>query len=178
MGIMSRITHFLGSLAGGKGPARLARAAARLEPLVRPRSGIDRAPASLFDAGAILGAGRPEVVLWLGSHDAPDIRIEPIEPREIAARMLHSLETERAPFLAEYQRFRFAFPDRVSPVVEAATDTQARLLERALADKPAWSVHHPYPVSIRDLCDAIEPILAEARTSDETKTDSVPASRP
>ena len=165
IGAMAAAAEQLGRLAGratGRG-SPLSRAAARLEPLVRQQSGLDRAPAALFGSAALAGSGRPDVVLLVGSHDAPDIRVTRIDPGEVARRMLHSLETEREPFLACYRRFRFAFPDRASESVERAAETQRELLQKMLEGKPTWSVDHPYPVSIDALCDAIEPILEPLR---------------
>jgi hypothetical protein len=161
IGSMAAVANRLGALAQGatgRGSS-LSRVAARLEPLVRQQSGLDGPPAALFGSAALAAAGSPDVVLWVGSHDSPETRVEPIDAGEVAARMLHSLETEREPFLSDYRRFRFAFPDRSSETVEHATELQRELLSRMLAGKPAWSIHHPYPVSIDALCDAIEPVL-------------------
>lgn len=141
----------------------LARAAARLEPLVRQQTGLDWAPEAIFGSEALAPSGSPDVVLWVRSHQDPEIRIEQISGAEVAQRMLHSLELEREPLLSQYHKFRFAFPDRSSSVIEQARELQRELLTKTLDGKPSWCVSHPYPVSIGALCDAIEPILTEPR---------------
>ncbi len=50
--------------------------------------------------------------------------------------------------MAFYLKFRFAFPDAANPLIDSAGELERRALERALAGKPAYAFHHPYPVSI------------------------------
>ena len=70
------------------------------------------------------------------SADGPETVAEPVEPLEVAARMAASLRFERAPLLALYEKFRFAFPDVRNEHLEAEieiSETQLRELEERLA---------------------------------------------
>jgi hypothetical protein len=71
--------------------------------------------------------------------------------------MVSSLEFERAALTTAYQQFRFAFPDRVNPVLDGARDQELKLLTAALAGVPAYEIRHPYPVALRALYDAVQP---------------------
>jgi hypothetical protein len=57
--------------------------------------------------------------------------------------------------MSYYLKSRYAFPDAVSPVVEAAEELQGKALAQAFAGKPAYVVHHPYPFSLAGLFKAM-----------------------
>ena len=105
--------------------------------------------------------GTPHKVIFVASHDAPDVTVRPLDPREVAERMIYSLRIERSEFLDYYTKFRFAFPRRPNELIEKADEIERDILMRALADKEAYAVYHPYPVSIPVLFDAIRPLLEE-----------------
>jgi hypothetical protein len=71
--------------------------------------------------------------------------------------MVSSQAFERAALTTAYQEFRYAFPDRVNPLLETARERELLLLTRALADVPAHEVRHPYPVRLHDLYAAVAP---------------------
>ncbi len=77
-----------------------------------------------------------------------------VEGEEIARRMVNSLAFERAALSTAYLQSRFAFPDRVSPLIETAREQEERLLTRAFADVPAFEIRHPYPVRLHELYEA------------------------
>jgi hypothetical protein len=91
----------------------------------------------------------------LGQHDG--IAVVATDGAEVAARMVSSLEFERAALTTAYQQFRFAFPDRVNPVLDGAREQELKLLTAALAGLPAYEIRHPYPVPLRTLYDAAQP---------------------
>jgi hypothetical protein len=96
-------------------------------------------------------------VFFMSSWERPDIRVQPVDGAEVAARMAFSLQHERAPLTACYEQFRFAFPDRANPLIEQAPERERELLERVLGGRRAMAVDHPYPVALEALHDAMRP---------------------
>lgn len=157
---LRRVHSATGALAGAAGGALPgAGALHRLRPLLASQRYVDARPHELFGADACALEGRLDRVLFVASHDAPDIRVRPADPVEICRRMVFSLEEERSRFMSFYHQFRFAFPDRCCALVEEAEEAQRELLFKVLADKESHSVYHPYPVSIPALFDAIRSVL-------------------
>jgi hypothetical protein len=123
--------------------------------LVRRQMHVDAAPAQLFGGQAIQLSGRLDRLFLVTSWERPEIVARSIDPAEVAGRMATSLRYERARLLAAYEQFRYAFPGRVSRVLERAPEQEERLLHQAFADKPAVAVDHPYPVSLDRLFEVI-----------------------
>ncbi|MBA2768795.1 MAG: hypothetical protein H0U35_06640 [Sporichthyaceae bacterium] len=100
--------------------------------------------------------------------------MRPTSGEEVADRMRASLQEERAPFMASYRQFRFAFPDRCSDLVERAEELEAKLLMRVFAGRAAYEVGHPYPFQLADLVlpvrEAVDRLTfrSSARTTGET----------
>jgi hypothetical protein len=118
---------------------------------------VDAAPAQLFDPAAIALAGPVDRVFLMRSWERPDIAVSPVAGAEVAARMSASLRYERAPLLAVYEQFRFAFPDRANPRIDEAPEREAALLRRLLDGREAHAVDHPYPVRLDALFGAMRP---------------------
>jgi hypothetical protein len=104
-----------------------------------------------------------DVVILTESHDEDAITVEPVDPMDVARRMAAMLPVERAPLLAAYQAFRYAFPDRRSDLLDGAEEFERDLLPRALDGVPALRVRHPYPFSFPAMADALGPWLDELR---------------
>ncbi len=119
---------------------------------------VDVRPQRLFGKGFATEPARCDRVLLVISHESPEVLVQPIDPQEIAARMAFSLQEERGRLMSYYRKFRFAFPGKVNPLLEQADETHARLLSRALADKPAHVVYHPYPMRLSTLFEAVRPL--------------------
>jgi hypothetical protein len=114
-------------------------------------------PAELFDGRVRRGrVPLDRVFLPVVGRD-PDTRVTPLDAAEVAQRMVSSLAYERAALTTAYQEYRFAFPDRVNPLLEQARELELRLLTRALAGVPAYELRHPYPVWLHDLREAATP---------------------
>jgi hypothetical protein len=148
-----------GSLAatGASGLAPV-RALTRLSPLLRRQLFVDVPPERLFAGGlGTLSAGFDRL-FFLASHEGSDVVVEQIDPLEVARRMVFSHQHERLDFLSSYLQFRFAFPKRINPILEEAEQLERESLERVLAGKTCYAVHHPYPVSIPALFDAMGPL--------------------
>jgi hypothetical protein len=134
----------------------------RIGQLLQRQLHVDIAPESLFEPGDAVFSGSFDRLFFVASHDSPNIVVEPIDPAEVARRMSFSLTYERRDFMASYRMFRFAFPHVENQLIEQAENIQQELLLRAFKNKPAYSVYHPYPVSIPSLFDAMEPWVVSA----------------
>jgi hypothetical protein len=130
----------------------------RLKPLLKRQAFVDVAAEKLFGRERMQLIGELHKLLFVVSHAASDIRVEPIDADEIARRMVHSLQYEQLGFMGYYRMFRFAFPHRINARIEQKEAMQTDLLRKALAGKDAYAVYHPYPVSLTALYEAIAPL--------------------
>lgn len=148
----------LGRLPGrANGVPTTAGALDRVLSAVKRQLYVDMDPRQLFGASFGPLSGGFDRLFLVASHDDPGVTVEPIDPREVAHRMVFSLQHERAGLMAFYLKFRFAFPDAANPLIEQAEELQREILERVVAGKPSYAVHHPYPVRFSDLFDAMVP---------------------
>jgi hypothetical protein len=131
----------------------------RIRPILKRQLHIDMHPQKLFGAGFSRLIGKLDKVLFVASHESPEVTIQPIEPQEIARRMVFSLQYERLNFMSYYLAFRFAFPEVGNSFIEQAETLQRQRLTHLLAGKEAHAVYHPYPVSLPALFEAISPLL-------------------
>ena len=127
----------------------------RIYSLIRNQQHVDAEPERLF------GERQPSTsfdrLFFLVTHDSPETIVEPIEPENVARRMLFSLQYERLDFIGAYLKLRFAFPEALSPLIENAQEIERGRLLETLAGKPAYIVRHPYPTSLAGLHDAMRP---------------------
>ena len=128
---------------------------ARLRPLLGKQLCVDVAPRELFGSQACQLTGALDRILFVVSHDSPEVTIRPIDSGEVAARMVSSLQFEQANFMSYYRKFRFAFPELKNELVESSAELQGEMLKRAIDGKVAHEVGHPYPVAIPALFEAI-----------------------
>lgn len=118
---------------------------------------VDVKPDVLFGTATTESTSFDRLVL-VASHEHERIDVRPIEPTEVARRMVSSLAYERLDFMGFYLKFRFAFPGGSSDLVERATEIERERLLQVFAGKPAYAVSHPYPVSLRELHAAMAPL--------------------
>jgi hypothetical protein len=116
-------------------------------------------PNRLFGDRAGPLAGTVDKVLFVMSHDAPDVVVQPIDSGEIVDRMAFSLHEERDSLLAYYRKFRFAFPGKCNAWLERVQQVHDESLRTALAGKEAYFVKHPYPAPIHKMVAAIRPLF-------------------
>jgi hypothetical protein len=131
----------------------------RVNRLIKRQQYVQVPPQRLFERCVESFTATPDNIFYVVSHDSEDVKIEPMEPRELARQMVFSLQYERMDFMSYYYKFRFAFPERRNAFIEHAEVIQRDILERALADKPTYAVYHPYPAPITALFDAISPFV-------------------
>ena len=141
----------------GTAPVKLLQ---RMTPILKRQLNVQLPPRKLFgQEGVGPMMSKPEIILFVASHETADITVQPIDPGEIARRMVFSLQDERLDLMAYYLKFRFAFPETGNELIDNAEAIQRDILGKVLAGKQAFSVFHPYPVSIPALYEAIKPVL-------------------
>ena len=126
----------------------------RLAALVKRQRYVDVAPERVFGRLGPMSAPFDRLFLLM-SHESSEVVVEPADPLEIGRRMAFSLRHESLDLLAAYLKFRFAFPDASSHVIDHAAALERDALSHALAGKAAFVVRHPYPVSLAALFDSM-----------------------
>jgi hypothetical protein len=147
-------------LAALRGAAAVARGrrGRRLASLLAGQLHADVAPGALFGPAALALTAPFDRLFFLVSWHHRETVARAVDPADVAARMAFSLQHERAPLTSAYQQFRFAFPDRSNPVLEAAPERERGLLERVMAGKVAHAIDHPYPVDLERLFEVMRPL--------------------
>jgi hypothetical protein len=146
--------------AGGGGDAVMRKhLIRRLADLVERQRYVHLRPREAF--GARFGALEAPLdkVVFVASHASSAITTRPVSGKEVAARMAFSAQEERSNFMSYYRKFRFAFPDKNSPLIDAADDIEREQLSDAFENRECHEVLHPYPVSIPALFDAVRPLI-------------------
>jgi hypothetical protein len=142
------------SFLGKAFPARVLREAM---PALRRQLNVTLAPADIFGASESRYRARPDRVFLLLSHSGADVRIEAVDPTDLAHRMAASVRFELMPFMEQYYAYVFAFPDRRNPFIEEAHEQALGILTQALEGKETWVVRHPYPFSFQALYEKMKP---------------------
>jgi hypothetical protein len=127
----------------------------RVSALLKRQQHVDVDPERLFGRLGTMTAPFDRLFFLVG-HERSEVTVEPIEPSEVARRMAFSLQHEGLELMAAYLKYRFAFPDASSYLVDHAAALQRDALIRVLAGKPAFVVHHPYPVSLSALFESMQ----------------------
>jgi hypothetical protein len=128
-------------------------AADRVYALLRSQLHVDVEPSRLF--GERLPETTFDRLFFLQTHDSRETTVEPVDPADVAARMLFSLQYERVGLLEAYWKLRFAFPERASPLIEEAQLLERDRLQEVFRGKPAYLVRHPYPTSLDTLFESM-----------------------
>ena len=147
-------------------PARLARFAPvrLLQRAMRPLRRQLRfrvPPAKMFWGGQRNLEARPDKIFLLISHNDPAIHIEPTDPLSISRRMIFCIRCERLGLTSQYLASTFAARECETHFLRQLTNWKGRILDRALAGKEAYTVRHPYPVSLDRLFEAMKPFVEQ-----------------
>lgn len=137
-----------------------ARALERIMPLLKRQLYVDMRPDRLFGDSFGTMTNKIDRLFLVASHEKDDVRVEPIDPIDIARRMVFSLQYERLDFMSFYYKFRFAFPEIRNELIEHAEELQREMLARVFAGKDSYVVYHPYPVAIPALFHAMDPFIS------------------
>ena len=164
--IRIRALQTLVRLAEGVLPSSVGR---RVTPLLKSQLYVHLPPEKLFGQRITPMTGVPQKIVFVASHETPDTTVTPMDPLELAQRMVFSLQEERMLFMSYYWKFRFAFPDRANEFIERAESIEREVLMRVFAGKDTYAAYHPYPVAIPLLFDAISPVLGTAQADKVTQ---------
>jgi hypothetical protein len=129
----------------------------RVAGLLQRQSFVHLPPHKTFGQEFCPLTGRPDKFFFVASHELPDVVVCPMDPHEVAQRMVFSLQEEQMKFISYYLKFRFAFPEISNAFIEQSETLQRRALAQVLDSKETYAVYHPYPVPIPLLFDAIKP---------------------
>jgi hypothetical protein len=175
-----RATHLaelpsLGRTVGHRGRSRL-RLCSALERTARMAASIDRLgdlprrvadaasdatvlvpPGRLFEERPL--HGRLDKAFLAIARDSPDVRVEPVDPRRLAERLLFSIRAERLPLWRLYYAFRYAFPDQADAFAEMDEGAEAERLADVLDGTETYTLYHPFPAPVRAIHDALAPVL-------------------
>lgn len=160
IGVASVVGRRYESLASSHSANRLAlRWAHRFAPLVDARRHAD------LPASRVLGSAhgreivRLDRAIMIGSGTERRISVQPIDRHRVIARMAMAHQHHRTHLLDAYRMFRFAFPDRPSPVMEALEKRETTLLDASLPEGGSDCIEHPYPVPIGELRDVLARLI-------------------
>jgi hypothetical protein len=175
-----RATHLaelpsLARMVGRRGRSRLrlyaalertATMAARIERLgdlprrvagVASDASVSGSPEALF--GDCPLRGQLDKAFLAIAHDSPEVRVEPVEPRHLAERLLFSIRTERLPLRRLYYAFRYAFPGEAEVFEEEAEEAETERLAGVLEGTETYVLYHPYPAPVQAIHYALAPVL-------------------
>lgn len=127
------------------------------------------APGALYGERAARGASPIDIALLAVVADRPETTVRPVSPAAIAARMPASLAHERRELLDAYAMYRFAFPDRLSGILEAGFEPERRVLEAALSHAGTYVIEHPKPLELEALFSAAAPLCTPADQAPRTR---------
>jgi hypothetical protein len=145
---------------------RTANTAARIESLGNlPRrvaaaasdASVSVSPEQLF--GECPLQGRLDKAFLAISQDSPEVRVDPIEPRHLAERLLFSIRAERLALWRLYYAFRYAFPDQAEAFGEEAEEAETERLADALKGTETYALYHPFPAPVQAIHDALDPVV-------------------
>ncbi len=146
---------------GGSPLAGVSRITGKLVTKLEGRSRAPVRPEDLFPGGASFMA-EPALILVMVSHVDPAIVIEPAGTEQVVGRVTAAANAELEGLLRHYRSFRFAFPERMSPVLDQLDHRSRALIERAVAGLEAVTVRHPREARLDDLHRALAPLVYRA----------------
>ena len=133
--------------------------ARRVAALLERRGSVRVPPDALFGSSACLvGASFDRLLLGI-SHAAAGYAVTAADPVDVARRMVPCLSYEHRELLALRQKFRFAFPNASSPVIDHLEQTLAEGLLRIFRGKETHVVAHPYPAPVSALRASLRELL-------------------
>lgn len=130
----------------------------RAIPIVDGQRHVDLPPERLFGPLGPL-SGSLDHILFVVAGSEPAISVAPIDPAEVARRMVFSLLHERLDLATIYLQARFAFPDLANRHLDDLEHLQRERLTAFLAGRPAHRIDHPYPVDLGAFLDAARQVI-------------------
>ena len=158
-----RLTFWLNKFGRRKGPFKMLKYADEALPALQRQLNVTMPPETIFGKKCGPFSGVPGKVFFVASHSRSEVIVKPDSTDTIARRMIASLEFELMPFMEYYLAFRFAFPDKENPFLENLPALQYHILKRALFEKEAFAVYHPYPCCFDDLFSEMKNVLSNEK---------------
>ncbi len=146
--------------AGSRHRSAATRTLNRMAPLLQKQLCADVPPQRLFGTSSVEPCCSPDRIFFIASQEAPEVSVRPIDPREVARRMVFSLQEEQKALLSYYWKFRFAFPGAANEIIDRSRELQEAALLRTLSGKQAFEVRRPHPVDLPALYDALRTYCA------------------
>jgi hypothetical protein len=128
-----------------------ARMARRVRHLLDRQRYVDVPVSALIGSEARPRAITVNAVVHTMSTESPNVCMDVTSGALVAAQMGASLAFERLPLMSLYQAFRYACPDRRSPLIERAGDIERERLHAFLEPRACWLSCHPYPPDLAEL---------------------------
>lgn len=122
-------------------------------------------PRQLFGAAAQLGAGAPDIVLFMRSRESEGVVAQPARPADLVRRLLPLLEFEWSEFDRYYKLFLAAFPNRRNELIEKRSRHLESGLLAALRGKPTYEVCYRSPVPMGELFRVVAPLMTSTGSS-------------
>ena len=141
------------------GRGGIGRVASRARVLVERQLSVQVPTERLLGRPARTGGARLDRLVFVGSQASDEMTVEAIGGADVARRATQSFLFELSDLLGHYRRFRFAFPARSNPLLDELEPRYETIAVNALANVPAISVGHPYPLEIDRLYRTISPAL-------------------
>jgi hypothetical protein len=104
--------------------------------------------------------GRLDKAFLAIANDSSEVRVDPVEPRHLAERLLFSIRAERLSLWRLYYAFRYAFPDQAEAFGEDAEEAEMERLASALEGTETYALYHPFPAPVQAIHDALDPALS------------------
>lgn len=138
--------------------------------LARGRLKVVRSPESVF--GAVEAAPHDvNVALVVVSHTSEETSITACETSELIGRIVSSNNSEWKKLLDYYEAYKFAFPQKLNPLIEEIEPRQRTLLEVALKGSDTYEARSPYPANLDELFDVLKDKVVEAPRLDVVSGD-------
>ena len=141
-------------------PSSLRDIARRMSPMIWRQQHVKVEPERLFGVDAFQREASIDRVFLVMSSESDEYRVEGVDGVEVAKRMVHSLQEERADLISLHEKFRFAFPDKHNSLIPDMEAMQRERLITLLGDRPAHVVYHPYPVCPVKLFELLRPVIS------------------
>lgn len=156
------VTAFSNKTAAGSRIALARTLSGFINPVLHLGSVVSVTPSQLFrsknnnEQPASLSAPLAKVFLLMTSS-SQQITVRKASSDDVARRLVDCAEYERRALLGLYTKFRYAFPDRRSTVIDESREREVAMLTKALKSKDVFVVETPFPFDPLLMYDAVSP---------------------
>lgn len=161
-----RIGALASALADGAERANRIKTAGTVARIIRPaleRGGrVTVTPSRLFrkegdDSWSFSPSAPLDKLFFLITTNEKEISVRPASAADVVQRLVDCAQYERRHLLGLYTKFKYAFPDKRSAIIEEAREREASMLMKALASKEIFLVELPFPFDPLAAGEALNP---------------------